>query len=118
MTATIQEPVTMPDTLTDTDPDRARAHYPVSVPADNLTPAQEEALARIGAAEQKVADAERALEDARTARTEAIREAWPTIGPLGPSRIAREAGHGLGEGTVRGATVDLRAQDRARARAE
>ena len=111
----------MTDTPTIVHRNRARAHYPSDVTTERrrrnaeLTTEQQESIARVRAAAEKVAEADRALAAAHAARATVLRAEWGAhLSDLGATRIAREVGDDLiGEGTVRNITVDLRAAQRA-----
>jgi hypothetical protein len=111
----------MSDTPTLLDPNRADAHYAADVTTPKrrrnveLTPEQQESIARVRAAVEALAEAERAQSLAFAERARVIREEWSAhLSEVGYTRIAREVGGGIGEGTVRGIVSDLRAAQRAK----
>lgn len=89
-----------------------RKKHPRSAP---LTPEQVESLARLRPAATAYNDAQRALDRALIARTEAIRAEFSILNVIGWARAARELNDLIGEGTLRGNTRDMRASERAEA---
>lgn len=107
------------DTPTSLDQNRARAHYPEAVEPTRkrnaeLTPAQQESIAKVRAAAQELEDARKAEARASAARIAVLRAEWDaTLRELGPARIAREVDGLIGESSIRSYTSDLRATSRA-----
>lgn len=111
----------MSDTPTLLDHNRAPAHYPDDVTTPKrrrnveLTEEQQQSIARVRAAVEALEEAERARDEAFATRMDVVRTEWSAhLSDLGFTRIAREVGGGIGEGTIRGYTHDLRAAQRAK----
>lgn len=117
----LKETTRVSDTPTSLDPNCADAHYPANVTTQRrrrnveLTPAQQQSIARVRAVAKDVMDAQKALDAALAERARVVRTEWNAhLSPLRATRIAREVGEDLiGEATVRGLTADLRAAERA-----
>ena len=110
----------MSDTIATIPADRADAHYPARVATPKkrrgatLTPEEQQSIARVADAAKALEDARKARDVAHAHRIEVLRAEWDAVlSKLGAARVARELDNMIGEATVRGYTQDLRASERA-----